>query len=142
MSQQQQATVEYQGGMVFRARSGSGHEVLMDAMPDVGGQERGARPTEMLLVGLGGCTGMDVISILRKMHQDVTGYRVEVSGTKADEHPRVFTEVTVHHVVTGRNVSADAVERAVKLSWEKYCSVSAMLSKTAQVTHSWTVLAA
>jgi putative redox protein len=87
-------------------------------------------PMQVLLAALGGCTGMDVVSILKKMRQDVTGYRIEVDGTRADDHPRVWTEITVRHIVEGNNLSREMVERAVSLSEEKYCSVAAMLTST------------
>lgn len=102
---EQQATVEYQEHMSFMARSGSGHGVMLDANPEAGGREAGPLPTELLLMGLGGCTAMDVISILKTMRQPVTGYRVEVRGTKAEQHPKVFTDITVEHIVAGENVS-------------------------------------
>jgi putative redox protein len=134
--------VELLDGIAFEARTGTGHALVLDASPEAGGQERGPRPIEIVLVALAGCTGMDVISILRKMHQDVTGYRIEVQGTRAAEHPRVFTVITVEHIVTGIGLAPEAVERAVKLSRDRYCSVGAMLDKAARVTHTWKVVQA
>lgn len=142
MAMIQSATVQHMGDMAFTGVAGTGHIVWMDADVAVGGQNGGFRPTELLLIGLGGCTGMDVVSMLRKMRQDVTEYRIEVRGTKRDEHPRIFTNITVEHIVTGRNVSPAMVEKAVTLSWEKYCPASAMLSRTAHVTHTWRVVEA
>src|SRR3990170_2588252 len=121
--------VELIDGMAFRGVSGSGHAVLMDAEPQVGGQERGPRPMEALLLAFGGCTGMDVISILRKMRQDVTGYEVRLAGDRTEEQPTVFTDITVEHVVSGRDLNEDNVRRAVELSATRYCPVSAMLSR-------------
>jgi putative redox protein len=121
--------VELVDGMTFRGMSGSGHAVLMDAEPAVGGQERGPRPMETLLLAFGGCTGMDVISILRKMRQDVGGYEVRLVGNRTERQPMVFTDITVEHVVRGRNLSLDNVRRAVELSATRYCPISAMLTK-------------
>ena len=121
--------VELLTGMTFRGASGSGHDVLMDAEPAAGGEERGARPMEVILLAFGGCTGMDVISILRKMRQDVVGYEVRLVGERMEQQPTVFTDVTVEHVVRGRDLSVDNVRRAVELSATRYCPVSAMLSR-------------
>ncbi|MHB1416142.1 MAG: OsmC family protein [Chloroflexota bacterium] len=122
-------------GMAFDATPTSGHTIRMDAAPSVGGQDQGARPLELLLLGLGGCTGMDVISILRKMRQAVTGYEILLHAERAEEHPRIFTKIVVEHVVRGRDLSESAVRKAVSLSEKRYCSASAMLSKTAAVEH-------
>lgn len=122
-------------GMEFRAESGSGHTVTMDSSKPDGGEDSGFRPMELLLVGLAGCTGMDVISILRKMRQDVTGYEVLVRGTRAETHPMVFIEIVVEHHVTGRNIDPGAVMRAVDLSASRYCGAGAMLGKVAHLTH-------
>ena len=121
--------VELLTGMTFRGVSGSGHDTLMDAEPAAGGQERGARPREVILLAFGGCTGMDVISILRKMRQDVAGYEVRLVGERTEQQPTVFTDVTVEHVVRGRDLDVDNVRRAVELSATRYCPVSAMLSR-------------
>lgn len=140
MSSQLDGTVQLVDEMRFVATSATGHEFTLDASPEGGGHDAGPMPIELVLMGLGGCTAMDVLGILRKMRQDVTDYRVEVHGTRRDEHPKVFTEVSVEHIVTGRGVSLEAVEKAVKLSWEKYCSVGAMVEKTATMTHTWRVV--
>ncbi len=139
MSSHLVATVRLDGEMRFVAASESGHELVLDASSEGGGHNAGPMPMELVLMGLGGCTAMDVLGILRKMRQDVTDYRVIVHAQRADDHPKVLTEVTVEHVVTGRHVSPEAVERAVKLSWQKYCSVGAMVEKTARTTHIWRV---
>jgi putative redox protein len=130
------------GPMAFRAITGSGHEAVMDAAPDVGGQDQAARPMELILAGLAGCTGMDVISILRKMHQDVTSYEVRVTGNRVAEHPRVYSRIAVEHVVTGRNLAREQVARAVELSSTRYCPASAMLGKTAEIEHTITLVEA
>ncbi len=129
-----------QHGMGFRAESGTGHSVTMDASVADGGEDAGFRPMELLLVGLAGCTGMDVISILRKMRQVVTGYEVRVQGTRAGTHPMVFTEITVEHHITGRNIDPAAVMRAIELSESRYCGAGAMLGKVAQLTHIYSVI--
>jgi putative redox protein len=134
------AHVDLLGGMALRAITASGHELNMDAAPEVGGNDSGARPMELLLAGLGGCTGMDVISILRKMRQDVTSYEVRLAAERASEHPRVFTGIGVEHVVHGRSLSTDAVRRAVELSATRYCSAAAMLGKVARIEESFRVI--
>ena len=134
------ATVELMDGMAFQADTGSGHSLAMDAAPEVGGANCGSRPMEMLLVGLGGCTGMDVISILRKMRQDVIGYEVRLRGERAADHPRLFTTIFVEHIVRGRGVSAESVRRAVELSATRYCSAAAMLGKTARIEESYRII--
>lgn len=137
-----QATVSLMDGMAFDAEPTSGHVVRVDSAPEVGGNERGPRPMELILMGLGGCTAMDVISILRKMRQDVTAYEVILKGERATEHPRVFTAITVEHVVTGHGVSEEAVEKAVVLSHHKYCPASAMLGKSVKIDHACRVVEA
>lgn len=130
------------GGMQFAALAGSGHTVVMDAAEHAGGQGAGFIPMEMLLVGLAGCTAMDVISVLRKKRQEVTGYEVQVHGERAEEHPMVFTDIIVEHIVTGHNVSPEAVARAIELSETKYCGAGAMLGKTAKLIHTFRVVEA
>jgi putative redox protein len=140
MSETLSASVDLLDGMAFRATTGTGHEVVMDAAPEVGGGDAGPRPMEMLLVGLGGCTGMDVISILRKMHQHVSGYQIRLSGERATEHPKIFIRISVEHVVRGRDLSADAVKHAVELSATRYCSAAAMLNRAARVEETYRVI--
>jgi putative redox protein len=140
MDQTLSSTVEFLNGMAFRATSSSGHSIDLDASADVGGMNRGPRPMELFLLGLGGCTGMDVISILRKMRQDVTAYSVRVHGERADEHPRVFTDITVEHVVRGRGVNPDLVRKAVELSATRYCPGAAMLGKVARIEESYRIV--
>src|SRR3954453_19742958 len=107
------ASVELVEGMAFRATADSGHAILFDARADHGGDDRGPSPMEALLMALGGCTGMDVLSMLRKMRQDVTAYTVRLHAERPEEHPRVFTRIVVEHVVTGRGVAMESVRRAV-----------------------------
>jgi putative redox protein len=135
-----ESEVELTAGMAFRARSGSGDDLRLDASADAGGTGSGMRPIELVLLALGGCTGMDVISILRKMRQDVAGYRVRVRGERRAQHPMIFTGITVEHVVTGRNVNPEAVRRAVDLSVHRYCSVSAMLAASVPIAVTYRVI--
>jgi putative redox protein len=118
------ATVQYIDGMAFQADTGSGHSFARDTAQEVGGADRRPRPMEMLLVALGGCTGMDVISILRKMRQDVIDYRIHVRGERAGDHPKVFTTIVVEHVVCGRGLNPESVRHAVELSANRYCSAA------------------
>ena len=136
------ASVRLLEQMTFSGGSGSGQQLTLDANPLAGGRGLGFRPMELMLLSLAGCTAMDVIAILRKMRQDVTDYVVNVAAQRTDEHPRVFTEIDVEHVVTGRGLSDDAVRRAVELSETRYCPASAMLSKAALVRHRYRVVAA
>ena len=130
----------YAGGMRFDVTGGTGHALIEDASVADGGQDQGFRPIELLLVGLAGCTGMDVISILKKMRQDVTGYEVEAHGVRADTHPMYFVEVTVEHVVTGRGIDPQAVARAIELSETRYCGVSNTLNTRAKVTATYRIV--
>lgn len=135
-----EAKVTLVNDMEFKGTSGSGHQLTMDADDVSGGKERGFRPMELLLVGFGGCTGMDVISILRKKRQDVTGLEINVKGDKAEDYPKVYRDVHIEYVVKGRGVQKEAVERAISLSLDKYCSVGATLGKTAKITHSFRIV--
>lgn len=139
MSETMTAGARLLDGMRFEGEAGSGFRLMMDSDADHGGADAGFRPMELLLVGLAGCTAMDVISILRKKREDVTGYQVRVSGVRAEDHPQVFIDVTVTHIVTGRHVRPESVARAVELSETKYCGASATLSKTARVTHTYEI---
>ena len=128
------ARVRLAEGMTFVAESGSGHAVVVDASPDVGGRDLGPRPMELVLMGTGACTAIDVMLILRKSRQAVTGCVVELDSERAAEDPKVFTKIHFHFVVTGRALAPAQVERAIALSRDKYCSATAMLAKTAAVT--------
>jgi putative redox protein len=129
-------------GMSFIAETGSGHMVAMDGAPEAGGHNLAARPLELLLAGAGGCTAFDVVSILQKGRQDIVDCAVRISAERADENPKVFTRIDMHFVVTGRGLKPEAVERAIKLSAEKYCSASIMLGKTARMNHTWEIVEA
>jgi len=131
------ATIDWTGDASFRATSGSGHSVQMDGPPDQGGKDLGPRPMEMMLMGLGGCSSFDVMSILQKSRQDVTACHAELEAERADAVPAVFTRIHLHFVVTGNNLKENLVKRAVSLSAEKYCSASIMLEKAGvAITHS------
>src|SRR5437588_597639 len=129
-------------GMRFEVEAGSGHQVTLDAAEHGGGHNEGFRPMEMLLVGLAGCTGMDVISVLRKKRQQVTAYEVHVTGVRAEDHPMVFVEITVQHIVTGYHLQPEAVARAIQLSEERYCGAGAMLGKVTRLTHTYRIVEA
>ncbi len=121
-------------GMAFMGESGSGHAVIMDGAPEYGGRNLGIRPMEMLLIGLAGCTGFDVVQILKKGREAVTGCEVEVEAERAGEDPKVFTRIHIAYRISGRGLSRAKAERAVTLSKEKYCSASIMLGATAEMT--------
>ena len=134
-----QCTVRWVGenaGMSFIGESGSGHAVVMDGAPEAGGRNLGPRPMEMLLMGTGGCSAFDVVLILQKARQKVSDCQVQLQATRAETDPKVFTAIHFHFIVSGQGLSESVVERAVKLSHEKYCSASIMLSQVAQITHS------
>lgn len=123
-----------QAGMVFVAETGSGHLLTMDGAPEGGGRDLAPRPMETVLAGTGGCTAYDVVLILKRGRHEVTGCQVKLTAERASSDPKVFTRIHMHFVVTGRAIPAAAVERAVALSHEKYCSASIMLGKTAEIT--------
>jgi len=128
--------VTWKGRMSFEGTAESGFTIPVGGRKEADGEGNGFSPMELLLVGLAGCTAMDVISILEKKRQDVTDFAVSAQGERAAEHPRVYTRIHIEYTVTGRGVDLAAVERAVELSEAKYCSAQAMLSKTAKITHS------
>lgn len=129
------ARIKWVDGVTMLAESGSGHAVVMDGPPDHGGRNLGVRPMEMLLMGMGGCTQFDVLLILRRGRHDVRFCEVDLEAERADKDPKVFTRIHAHFRVGGKGLTAHAVERAVKLSAEKYCSASIMLAETAEITH-------
>ena len=129
------ARVKWVEGAMMVGEAGSGHSVVMDGPPDFGGRDLGVRPMEMLLLGLGGCTQFDVLHILRKSRLEVTDCEVELEAERAEAEPKVFTRIHVHYKVTGHGLTEKAVERAVKLSAEKYCSASIMLGAMAEISH-------
>ena len=134
------ARIKLVDGMMFVGESGSGHAVVMDGAPEYGGRNLGIRHMEMLLIGLGGCTGFDVVQILRKGREQVTDCEVEVTAERADTDPRVFTTIHIDYRVRGRNLAPAKVERAIELSKEKHCSASIMLGAVAKITHSWAAI--
>ena len=127
------ARIKLTEAMTFVAESGSGHAVVLDASPDVGGRNLGARPMELVLMGTGACSAVDVVLILRRSRQEITDCVVEMEGERATDDPKVFTRIHFHFIVTGKALSTSHVERAIKLSKEKYCSATAMLAKTAEI---------
>lgn len=127
-------------GMSFIAETGSGHLVGMDGAPDGGGRNLAPRPMEMLLVGLGGCTAYDVVLILKRGRHDVRGCEVKLEAERAEQDPKVFTKINFHFIVRGRSLRSEVVERAIKLSHEKYCSASIMMEKTAAMSHSFEII--
>ncbi len=133
------AKVKWAGGLQFVGQSGTGHAIVMDGSPDYGGENTGMRPMELLLVGLGGCSGMDIASILAKKKQDVRGIEINVKGKQPEEYPKRFTEIEIEFIVKGKKLSEDAVKRAVQLSMEKYCSVKATLEHSAKIIHSYKI---
>jgi putative redox protein len=136
-----EAKVSWAGGVSFNAESGTGHTVTLDGPPNLGGENLGARPMELLLMGLGGCTAFDVMTILKKARQDVTDCVAELSAERADAVPSVFTKIHVHFVVTGRNLKEKHIARAIQLSAEEYCSASIMLEKGGvAITHDYEIV--
>ena len=130
----------WQEGMCFDVETGSGHHLLLDAAEHNGGQDKGPRPMEMLLVALATCSGMDILAILRKKRQDITAYEVRVLGERTEDHPKIFVEIAVEHIFTGHAIRPEAVQRAIELTEERYCGASAMLGKTAKLTHTFRVV--
>ncbi|MDO9450851.1 MAG: OsmC family protein [Rugosibacter sp.] len=137
-----ECTVRWHEGMSFIAETGSGHLVAMDGAPDAGGRNLAPRPMELLLAGMGGCTAFDVVLILQRGRHAVSGCTVKLEAERADTDPKVFTRINLHFTVTGKALKPEAVERALKLSAEKYCSASIMLEKTAEITHSFELVEA
>ncbi len=137
-----ECTIDWGGpdGMLFVARTGSGHVATMDGAPDGGGNNLAPRPMEMVLAGTGGCAAYDVVLILKRGRHAVTDCQVKLTADRAETDPKVFTKIHFAFVVTGKNLPEAAVQRAVQLSHEKYCSASAMLAETADITHSVTVI--
>lgn len=130
------------GQMQWNVTSPTGHTLSLDVPQADGGQDNGPTPMELLLMGLAGCTGMDVISMLRKQRQDVLDYQIRVHGVRADEHPKVFLRVDVEHVVTGHHIDPARLSRAIELSETKYCSVSQTIAKTAEISTSYRIIEA
>jgi putative redox protein len=135
-----QARVKWVDGMAFMAETGSGHAFVMDGAPEGGGRNLGPRPMETVLAGAGGCTAYDVMVILKKSGQQITGCEVALEAERAETDPKVFTRIHLHFTVRGRGVKASVVESAIKLSHGKYCSASIMLAKTAAITHDYEII--
>ncbi len=133
------AKITWLNGRTFVGESGSGHAIVMDGAPENGGRNLGVRPMEMMLLGLGGCTAFDVVMILEKSREKVTACEVSLEAERAGEDPKVFTHVKMIYRLKGENLKPAAVERAIKLSSEKYCSASKMFEKTATIEHEWFV---
>lgn len=134
------ARVKWVENVCFLGESETGHALVMDGAPESGGRNLGMRPMELLLIGLGGCTSFDVVTILKKARQQVSDCVAEISAERAETVPKIFTRIHVHFVVKGRNLAPAQVERAIKLSAEKYCSASFMLGKTAEITHDFEIV--
>ncbi|RTZ63608.1 MAG: OsmC family protein [Aquificaceae bacterium] len=132
--------VKWLDNMSFVGESASGHSVVMDGPPEAGGRNLGIRPMEMLLLGLGGCSSFDVVSMLKKGRQNISNCEVEISAKRADTEPKVFTEIHLHFIIEGKDLSEVKVSKAIQLSAEKYCSASIMLGKTATVTHDYEIV--
>lgn len=135
-----ECVVKWLDGMSFVAETGTGHMLNMDGAPEAGGRNLAPRPMELLLAGTGGCTAFDVVLILKKSRQQVTGCEVSLQAERAPEDPKIFTRIAFHFKVSGRALKPDAVERAIHLSAEKYCSASIMLGQVAKMEHTWEII--
>lgn len=133
------ARIKLAEGMTFVAESETGHAIVLDAAPDVGGRNLGARPMELVLMGTGACSAVDVVLILRRARQAITDCVVELDADRATADPKVFTRVHFHYVVTGKDLNESQVERAIRLSKEKYCSATAMIAHTAAITSDYEI---
>ncbi len=131
--------VKWVQDMMFVGETGSGHALVLDGAPDIGGRNLGPRPMEMLLVGLGGCAAIDVVLILKRGREAITDCEVEIEAERATTEPKVFTQIRMHFIVTGRKLDPNKVDRAIKLSAEKYCSATAMLGAVATITHDFEI---
>ncbi len=132
-------SVNWVDGMLMVGKSHSGHSITMDGPTEIGGENLGVRPMEMLLLGVAGCTMIDVVTTLKKMRQDLSHCETKISAERANEHPKVFTDIHIHFIVKGKNLDSKKVDKAITLSAEKYCSASIMLGKTAKITHDFEV---
>ena len=133
-------SVNWVDGMLMVGKSHSGHSITMDGPPEIGGENLGVRPMEMLLLGVAGCTMIDVVTTLKKMRQDLTNCETKLSAERADEHPKVFTDIHIQFIVKGHDLDPKKVEKAITLSAEKYCSASIMLGETASITHDFEIV--
>ena len=133
-------SVKWIDGMLMVGKSDSGHAIVMDGPPEIGGGNLGVRPMEMLLLGMAGCTMIDVVSTLEKMRENLSDCQTKVSADRGTEYPKVFTNIHVHFILRGMKLNPSKVEKAIKLSAEKYCSASIMLGKTAVITHDFEII--
>ncbi|MCO6433901.1 putative redox protein [Nitrosomonas nitrosa] len=134
------ARIKWQEGICSLGETESGHSVVIDGAPGIGGKNLGPRPMELILLGLGGCSTIDVILILQKSRQEITDCVVEIDAVRAVEDPKVFTDIHMHFIVTGKKLNAHQVERAISLSAEKYCSASIMLKNSVNITHDFEII--
>lgn len=134
------ARIKWVEGVSFLGETESNHAVLMDGPADAGGRNLGPRPMEMLLLGTGGCTAFDVVTILKKQRQAITDCVAEIDADRAETDPKVYTRIHIHFIVSGKNLKPEQVERAIKLSADKYCSASIMMAKTAEITHDFEII--
>ena len=132
--------MSWKGNLAFEAETGSWHKILLDAKQEVGGENKGPRPMEVLLVSLAGCTGMDVASILKKKRVNLQGFTIKINAEQAPEHPKIFTKIKIEYNFTGKNIKEENVKKAIELSCEKYCSVTAMLKEKAEITYKWNII--
>ena len=132
-------SVNWVDGMLMVGKSHSGHSITMDGPTEIGGDNLGVRPMEMLLLGVAGCTMIDVVTTLKKMRQDLSHCETKINAERANEHPKVFTDIHIHFIVKGKDLDSKKVDKAITLSAEKYCSASIMLGKTAKITHDFEV---
>lgn len=137
-----ESKVVWNGGLTFTGSSDSGFQIPLDTIPALGGSEESLRPLQLFAIGLVGCTGMDVISILQKKRQEITAFEVSAQIQRAEDHPKVFTKILLEYKVTGKNLDLKAIERAVELSETRYCPAQAMLEKTAEISSKITLIAA
>ena len=133
-------SVNWVDGMLMVGKSHSGHSITMDGPTEIGGENLGVRPMEMLLLGVAGCTMIDVVTTLKKMRQDLSHCETKISAERANEHPKVFTDIHIHFIVKGKDLDSKKVDKAITLSANKYCSASIMLGKTANITHDFEIL--
>ncbi|MEO7021643.1 MAG: OsmC family protein [Ktedonobacteraceae bacterium] len=140
MTKELDVSAKLAGGMRFDVETGSGYEIRLDMAAGAGGEGTGPQPMEMLLVGLAGCAGMSTLLILRKRKQDVRDYAIKIHGERAEVHPQVFTEITVEHIITGKALKPEIIERALLMTEQKYCGASVMLEKTAHIRHTYRIV--
>ena len=131
--------IKWMKDVSFKGKSESGHEVILDGPEELGGKGLGMRPMEMMLIGMGGCTSFDVVTILKRSRQQITGCIAEIEAVRADAIPKVFTSIHIHFLIKGIDLQKKAVERAVELSANKYCSASIMLGKSVKITHDFII---